>query len=317
MNLFKIYQQALSLVKNNRWLWVLGLILVSFTGGGFNFTYFFQLEDFLPVKTPPVDFYQANYNPVLDYVKSLFFSIPPSLYLIWGGFVILALFLSLVLNFIIGSWAYGATIGALNAVYDQKKINLQKAAFYGLRSWQHILWLRLVPWFLYFLILVLVGGLLFVSYVVLIDTFLRYFVVLLMVVLFLLGFLAGLAMVMIQIWAKRIAVIENKNGWDSFKAGWQLVKKHFFSMLFLGTANCFLSCLSMIFWLGIVGVSLGGGFFLFFLNKQLGLVFGGFAILAILSLILLSSLIFGIYKIFNYATWNILYRQIKEGKVNE
>lgn len=317
MDIGQIYKRAFEIVKNNRWLWVFGMALVAFAGGGgANFVNFFNWGDF---SKKDISSYtdKVNYDPVISYVKDVILSIPPSLYFSLAIVLVLATVTGFIISLVVSSWARGAAIGAINDTYDGKTVSLRSGSEHGLRGFKNILWLTIVPWFLYFLTVVVVGGLLTLLIMIFIKTPLMYIMVFFLVILLFMAAIAGLAVSMVQIWAERIVIIEGKDGREAFKEGWLLVKQHFLNMLLLGTANCFLSCCFGLVFLGIIAASIGSGLALIFINKQLGVFFLMVIGFSVLLVVLLSILVSGIYKIFNYTTWNILYRQIKEGKISE
>lgn len=316
MDISQIYKKSFEIVKNNRWLWVFGMILVAFAGGGggANFSNAFNWGDFSKKDTSNLTD-KVDYNPVVSYFKDLLLSIPPSLYIALALVIIFAIIVGFIISIVVSSWARGAAIGAINDVYDGKSVSLRSGSEHGARSLKRILWLTIVPWFLYFLTLIVVGGLLTLLTVLFSNTPLMYIMVFFLIILIFVAVIVSLGISAIQIWAERVVVIEGKNAREAFVEGWMLVKKHFFNMLLLGTANCFLSCCFGLVIVGTVAALIGSGVALIFINKQLGVIFFlviGFFVLLVL---LLSTLISGIYKIFNYTTWNILYRQIKEEKM--
>lgn len=319
MDIERIYRRALDIVKENRWLWVFGIGVVIFVGGvngsfysnfkdNGHFSSLFKNERFEVIKS-------VDYNPLFSYFRDLVLSVPVSFYIGLAVLMAISLIISWLMRLVASAWAQGAAIGAINDAYEGKAVDLRSGSGHGISNLKAILWLMVVPWFCYFLILLILGCLL-VFLMVVFGREIRFLLMILAAILFLAAVIVGLAVASIQIWAERIAVIEKKEAGEAFREGWQMVKKHFFKMVILGTVNCCLGCFLWVVVSLVIGLLIGAGVVLFFINKTLGVAFlAAFALLFIF-LILLNVLINGIYKIFNYATWNVLYREIKEEEVN-
>lgn len=318
----KIYRRAFDLVKKNRVLWIFGLALLVFAGGGnpsnFNFNNFSSFSDGFKGGSPDVSNAKVpniNYQPVVDYFKNLFGTIPVSLYILLGVAFLITIIIGIVISIVVSSWAKGAAIGAINDAYDGKAVTLKNGADYGLKNLKNIIWLNLVPTLLYALAVILLTVIFAVLIILLYKTPIVYLFYLLAGIALVAVIIGSLAISSIQIWAHRIVVIEGKSGKEGFFEGWIMVKKYFMQMVVLGVVNCFTNCifgccLGLI--IGILAVVLiFSGIGIFAVNITMGIVFATFAVIVGIVLIFLAGLAGGIYQIFNYSTWNILYRELK------
>lgn len=325
MDILQIYKKAWEIVKNNKVLWVFGMILVVFAGGGANFSSgsnFSKLGDFTKSTNGSTkeifDQFpnQVNFVPLGNYFKDLFLSVPTGLYIALGFGVLVAVILGLIISLVVGSWAKAAAIGAINLAFDGKPVTLREGSQYGINNFKRIIWLSLVPWLLYSLGVFFIGGILAGFVVLLSRSFLIFLPIVFLSLALVAAVLVMLAISATLIWAERVAVIEGKEAKAAFWEGWRLVKKYFGEMLLLGLGNCFLNCCLGSLIAGVIVLLIGIAIGIFAINKGLGWLFIMVIILIVLPIILLSVLISGIYKIFNWTTWNILYRQVREKDKN-
>lgn len=314
-----IYKKSFEIVKKNKWLWVFGMALVAFTGGGGGSSFrgagdFAQYFNKSKDSSLPDTIKAAD--PVFEYFKNLFFSIPPSLYISLAIGIFVLIIVGLVISVVVSSWAKGAAIGAINDAYDGKPVTLRNGSEYGIRNLKNMVWLTVVPWLLYFLILVGCFTVLFIPVFIFKESPIILISVLLMLLVGIAAVVASLGISATQIWAQRVVVIEGKSGKEAFKEGWQLTRKHLGDMAVLGCTNCLLGCCLGAVAIGAIGGLIFSGIGLMALNKNAGIIFLFIVGILVLALILISTLLAGVYKIFNYTTWNVLYRQIREEKVN-
>lgn len=311
MNLEKIYRKAIDIALKNKPIWVIGVAVAVFSGGGFNLSQNFNIGDFNELKR---DLDPQIFNQLSEYFKDLLGSVPTYLWVLFGLSFILALIVGFVFSLVVRNWAIGSLIGGINDAIDQKVVTLKSSSAHGIRGLKSLIWLNLVPWFLYFLTFLVVIFLIIILFVIFWP--LR---ILAILVLGTLSVLAFLALAAIQIWATRVAVLEGKSGKESFFEGWQLVKEHLFKMIVLGCSNTCISCLSgcvlSCFVITIiVPLGLSGAFFYSLSHENPIITFGLLTIGLIFIIPLLLGIILfqGIYTVFNYSTWNILYREIRQ-----
>lgn len=318
MDIWEIYKQAFAIVKRNKTLWIFGMALALYSGSqGMNISNlrgFTNFDNFLSSPDKQVNNLlpkaAETLTPLLDYLKNLFFSIPVSLYILLGLGIAVAVVIGLIISLLVSSWAKGAAIGAINDAYDGKTVTLRSGALLGLKSLKEMIWLSVIPWLLYFLALIVFGGL---SMLLFLIPFLG---ILLMFLIVPLAIIVFFAIIATQIWAQRVCVLEGKSGKEAFLEGFKIAKANLGEMLLLGCTNCLLNCCIGVILISALVLLIGLGFGLTAINQYLGVIFIIGIGTIILVLIILSTLIGGIYTIFKYSTWNILYRKIKEGQKN-
>lgn len=316
MGLKKIYSKSLEVAFKHKALWVIGIVVAVFSGGGFSFQQNLNLRDTGNLKTA---FDSAKFEQLFEYFRNIISSIPIFIWLIF----FLSLFLSLVIGFIftlvVRNWALGSLIGGISEALEEKIVTLKTSSEHGIKSLKNLLWLNIIPWLLYLLILLPL-----IIFVIILLNLLLPLGFILAVILALLALIGLLAIAAIQIWATRVAVLEGKSGEESFFEGWQLVKDHLFKMVVLGCSNTCISCLSgcvlSCFVITIiVPLGLSGAFFYSLSHENPIITFGLLAIGLIFIIPLLLGIILfrGIYTVFNYSTWNILYREIHQENSQE
>lgn len=315
-----IYKRSFEIVKKHKWLWIFGMMLVATSGVSFsgifqNFGNFSKLfgESTASGSSTPANF--SLLSSVFSSIINLFSQVPVSAYATLGISVVVAIILGIIITFVVISWAQGAAIGAINDGYNNNPVTLRAGSIYGIRSFKRIIWLLIVPGLLYFIAIIIPFIISLIIMIALWDSSLgRLIGILIFLTFFFVMILASLAISASVIWAKRITVIEGKGAYESFKEGWGLVKTHFLKMIVLGCSNCILSCCLGATIVVSIGAAIVAGIGLMSVNKQVGVIFLAMIGIVVLILILLGTLFGGIYTIFNYSTWNILYRQIRSKK---
>ena len=319
MDLEKIYKKSIDIALKYKPLWVIGIAAAVFSGGGLNLSQNTDISDLGELPDIQKNINSQKLDELIAFFAHLFRSIPTEVWLALGASIILSIAIGFIFSLFVKNWAIGSLIGGINDAYDDKTVTLKTASEHGIRSLKSLIWLNIVPWFLYFLVV-----LFFVSTSVIL--FLVFWPLgLLAAILFAVPtFLSYLAIAAIQIWATRVAVIESKSGKEAFSEGWRMVKEHILKMIGLGCLNtiigcfsgCLLSCLAGIIILPFV-IS-GAAFYFISPNKATVVpIIILAALLGILLFLLLNMLFNGIYTVFNYSTWNVLYRQILEENENE
>ncbi|MBI2029221.1 hypothetical protein HYT02_02285 [Candidatus Gottesmanbacteria bacterium] len=318
--IIEIYKKSFGIVKKNRWLWVFGMVLVATSGASFsgNFQSFGNISSSFNQGSTTnsgaaPDF--SIFTTVLSSIMNIFSQVPVSAYATLAISVVIAIILGMIISLVVISWAQGAAIGAINDGYNNKPVTLRSGSLYGIRSFKRVIWLMIVPGLLYFLAIIIPFIIsLFVMIALWDSTLGRLIGILIFLIFLFIMILASLAISASIIWAKRITVIEGKGAYQSFKEGWVLVKTHFLKMIALGCSNCVLSCCLGITIAASIGAAIAAGIGLLSVNKQVGMILLATIGIIVLILLLLSLLFGGIYTIFNYTTWNILYRQVRSKK---
>lgn len=311
VNLQEIYRKSVRIALKNKALWVIGMALVAFSGGGFNFSQSFSnlddLGDFTSDPSKLSESVNGSLEPLLNYLKNLFSSIPTHIWILLLTAIFLAIIIGFIFSLVARNWARGSLIGGINDAYEEQPVNLKSSSEHGLRNLKSLVWLSVVPWLLYTLILLAFGAL-----ILLLTAVAAPLAIVLGLLAGIFAVVAYLAISATQIWAVRVAVIEGTPAKDAFLEGWRMVQKHLLKMLTLGCLNtlisCCVGCVVMSALLPGIAVVIG----LFAVSPTLGLAMLVPIIFVALPLLFLSLLFNGIYRVFNYSTWNLLYRQVRE-----
>lgn len=332
--LIGIYKRAFEIVKNNKVLWIFGMALVAFAGGGgSNFSSFRSFGNSfdsskaanLPKITGTPSALKETFpaDSVFTYFKDLFASLPVSFYLIFALTVVALLVVGLVISIIVGSWARGAAIGAINDGYDRKEVTLKGGSDYAVKGLRQMIWVTLITWLLYFvdfMIMAVIAAVMIFLIASFKGSLFIIFPILIMTVSVFAGILVMLCVSASQIWAERLIIIENITAWQALKQGWVMVRKYILNMLLLGSGNCVIGC----FIGGCLGFAMLGVLFMLLIpvilsvivNKNLIFIWIFPLIILMIIVGILNMAINGIIRIFNYTTWNVLYRQLKEKEAN-
>ena len=307
----RIYRRSLEITLRHKALWVVGMALVAFSGGGFNFFQSFRnIGDFSgSFSLPGSQTTTAGFNlqPFFNKLGQVFAGVSSITWILLVLAIILALVVGFALSLIARSWAKGALIAGIDAAYQSQEVTLRQSSERGIQSLRNILWLNIVPWLLYAFLIFLTAGIL-----VFLIKFVAPLAIALGLVAGILALLAYFALAATQIWAERVVVIEGRGAREAFFEGWRLAKTHILKMLTLGFLNtlisCCLGCVIMSVFFPVLTFLVG----LFAISPALGWVFLLPLLGVGLPLIFLSILFNGIYRVFNYSTWNLLYRQIRQ-----
>jgi hypothetical protein len=323
MDIPKIYRQSWALTKKYKVLWFFGAILITFAGGGASFNFpggggggsgtgsTRTLPSELASSSAGQSAISLEGQRILSQfgqqISNWIGQIPLSTWAFLGLGILVAMLLGLVISYVARSWVLVSLIAGINEGLDGKELTVASVAKFGFKSFRNVLWLQVVPGTvltLYVSCLFVLGGIIFaVSNTV--GIILGAVLALPLVLVPILGVFA------IQIFALRIAVLENKPGKESFILGWQMLKGHFMDAIVLGIVNAFLSagvgCLTV----SVLGLIAGLVVIIYFINHVIGVLFG--TIVVGVGVIALSFAVFfwGAYTVFNYSTWNLLYKELR------
>lgn len=310
MSLKEIYSQSYKVVKNNKVLWVLGLVVAAATassgvGAGSNFNHLDSFKNFKEGGVSATT--KQEFDSILNTVLNLVLTIPTSTWLILSLGVLTALIFTVALSLLLRSWAVGALIGGTYDALDERNhVSLATIGDRGLRSFKGLTGLYLVPPLLITVIFIplIVGGSVALSTSqVLLGTPL---IILSIIGLGLGATLIGLA----TLWAERLIAIENKPWTAAFGEGLRFLQNHFGDSFKLGISNTILGCGLGCGLMLLVGPTIG-------LLVIIGLIpIVGWAIIPlliplILLILLLSVLANALILTFKYVTWSALYKELK------
>lgn len=333
MDIGKIYKKAWNIAWNTKPLWIFGVLVVAFSGGSsglrsnFNSSSNFGgessdpnfnqiLRDFKNAfsEDPMGKNFQGNQfeiatREVVALLKEIFFGIPTSTWIIFILAILVSMVIGIIFTIIIKGYSMSSLIGGIKLKQVGSESTLKTISKDGLKHLKSMIWLSLIPGIIVSIISIVV--ILPVAVVFMISVPVGAIISMLLILPYIV-FLIIFSMAMI--WARRILVIENKSGWESFKAGFVFLKSSGAETIILGLLNSVLSCafgcgfgIVMILVFGILALPVFGGFLIseysLVITLPIALVFG-FVIL------ILFGLATGIYTVFNYSTWNLLYEDI-------
>lgn len=323
-----ILKRSWELTKKYKWLWVYGLVLAVFGGGGSgggspsgSFGGFKkELPEKLPEQTVQV------LGQATDTISEWFKAIPLSTWLILGISTLLLILLFIVINWIICSWAKGALIAGLYEANQGNNVTLVSTSPKGLKAIKPLIVYGLIAFgislgtILGAVVLVTSGYLVF-SFSKLGQTL---WLVLSSIVggLLLIVFLVLFAMV--NVYADRQIVLKGTAPWPAWKTGFRFARRRFLPTLVMGIINqaigCLVGCLSLLIILLVVGIPAVILIVPLFKN---GFHFPKPPVIVILILLFLifinlNLLVRAILTVFRYGTWNLFFDQIlKEEQYHE
>lgn len=301
-------------------LWVFGMAVAAFSGGSFRFNYSGGGEgdtgSFKLPKTPPIEKLPSETNKVLgtytDSILELFSNIPLWVWIVLAVSLLLVVLVAIAIALFVRNWAKGALIASIHDREDRKAITLRSGSLWGLSLVKRFIILHILPW------LLLAGAIL----ILLIPTIaslaltesetVRTIAIIFFVLITLgIGLIGGVMAMLTIILAEQLVVRENLSAKAALKKGFQLSKKHLRQLISMGAINlgigCAFGCATAIVILLLIAIVI----LAFVINKEAGYIAAVIVGIPILTLILLSVLIRGIYTVFNTSTWTLLAREIE------
>ena len=314
-----LYEKSWEIVKKNKVLWIFGMAAAWFGGSQYNFSNSSSDSlDKLPkmFKDTPSSSQEvtqvlgAATDSIAQTFQAIFSSIPAYFYFLLGLEILALVIFGIIIALIGNAWSQGSLIQAIQAALDNKKPTIQDASEKAFLSIKPLIWLQIVPSLIMAIALIVLFAVLIVGIVATSGVLKIIFIILTIIGVFL-SIYGVLMLTLAQIWAPRVAILDQKGGKDSLTRGYRLTRKKFWSMVLLGLINTILSGIVIGLPLIImVGFLLGGAFSLN-ANLSLGiflLLFGGLLFLVFLLGYLLLS---GILTAFKASIWTIAYNSIK------
>lgn len=313
MNLKNIYKKAWEVSSKNKPLWVIGAAVLLFSAGGANIGSNFS--NTRQEITNPSSY--SKFQPLIDLLSNALKNVPTGTWVALGISFLFAILLGIIISVVAVSWAQGSLIGGIEEALDNKKPTIRSSSKHGFENIKAVIWLRIIPGLLFFLALLLL-----ITLGVLSFTLSKLLGILLAVFIGLIALITICIITIIQIWAIRISIIENKSGKESFFEGAKMAKESLGETLQLAISNCLigccLGCSLLIIPLIITGpIGLLALASIYTGNKMLLIPTIILGIIISIAIALALTLVNSIYTVFNFSTWNILYRQLKNKGKNE
>lgn len=306
----KIIKRSWEIVKKNKILWILGMLLggASFGGGGgsgFDGSNFSKLRNSGSVQTNQL---ASTIESFFDKVLSVINQIPLYIWLIIIITVIIVVLLGIIINIYVNNWAEGAVIGLVNGAEKGEEISFRKGASYGIRFAKRLILISIVPSLIYFLILITFGLLTALSLFFPVPVLNIILAIVFGLALLFFMLVGSLFLSLLKIISFRIVVVEDKDYLEAYKKAFIFVKKAFIEIIIQGVLNyaigCGFGCLYTILILLIIGIIILG----FIIHLGVGLSLAVFGLIILIA----SGVFIGAFNAFKSANWTLLYRQIKE-----
>ncbi len=330
----KILKKSWAVAWKNKWLWVCGLAVSSFSGRSFNFRNIASNNN-SPQPSPMPDFDPTNVNDLKDKtsyvlgtatntIKDWYSSIPTSQLILIGILFIALVLIGWVVVMVLRSWAKGALILGLEDAIGDKEVNLISISKYGLKYLKKLVILGLISGAMNFVVsfavtlgLVLVFGI-FYYISTLIGTIGTILLVLIGIIEFLLLIYMMMVLTILSVYSERLVTIENYETWQAWKMALSLSRKYLIPTLTMGIVNSVVS-----FVVGFVTLIVVVVIFAFPVYLLVSPMFvNGFTMpstyqiiwlfLIIVFVILFSSLYGAVLNVFKYGNWNLFYKEIAE-----
>lgn len=331
----KIIKRSWNITWNNKWLWVMGLVLAAFGGagssGGSGSGSSGASSTPGPSATPGPAFNTVKdqtthvLGQATNAISDWFASIPVQNWILFALLALIFVIFTSTVIWVIKEWANGALIFGLDEADKGNPVTLKSVSPKGISKIKDLVLFRLISTGLT-LALVLGLGIIF-GLGFLVKAAIP---VLGMIWLVLFGFLGLITFVialflflLLTIYAERLIILKNYSPWNAWKKGLILARGNTIPTLIMGIINsaigCGVGCLGIIGLLIIFGLPaylliaplFVGGFHFPGIGQVMGLV-----ILLIL-FFSINTLIRGVFIVFNYGNWNLFFNEIFKEPKNE
>jgi hypothetical protein len=320
----KIIHRSWALTRENKWLWVFGMVLALFGGssssggsGGSG-----SSSNVSQSATPSASLQNPGkiINGLFGFVRQLFSSVPQSTWMLLGIGILLSVLLAIIVTWILRDWASACLITGMDDADRGKIVNLKTISPRGLERTKYLIFSDIIVIGIIFGLL-LAGGLL-IGIGLLVFMFSP---VLQMIWGVLTGIIALMAfiitvvgLVFMTAFAQRLIVLKDLSAWPALKQTFSMLRKIVLPVLVMGFINssigCIAGCLGLIvilIALIIPGIIIALPVITHGIVALNAVQVIGF-ILLIMIFIAANLLLKTILVVFNYGTWNLLFRQIIE-----
>ena len=308
MDFGNLISRAFEIVKKNKFLWILGIVLSAVSVGGANLANDINYSSLSQDLPPEVG---ETVSTVFKNILHFLASIPLYLWIIAILVLLILIILSFMLRLVIKSWVEGALIGAVCDLDEGKESSLAASSRQGRRSFKALLWLNFVPGLIFFGVIFLSGAILVPLVLFVLPTSAKILALILLIIpLTLVILIASLALNLTLILAQRKAVIEGLTPRKALFESFALVKKHFLEQIALGLINvgigCGVGCLTVLVVIPFIPVVL----LIYILFKVSPLIGVPFGVLVFILLMVAISLIQSIFMAYKSAVWTLFAREI-------
>ena len=218
----ELYSRSFELVKRYKVLWVFGMAVAGLASGtGFNnFSNFSSSDtksiqkylnpspDATPDKISQVLGDTTSQSAIADLVGNLASSIPVGIYVLLGIEILILVIAGIVVSLISSSWANAGLIQSIQTALKGTAPTIQESSEKAFPSIKPLIWLSLIPTLVLWIVTLLVAGV--VAAGIVWGGSIKFVFIILAVVAFFAWAYAIIKLVLAQIWAQRIVIIENE-----------------------------------------------------------------------------------------------------------
>lgn len=316
----ELYNKSWTIVKNNPILWIFGMAAGGAAGGS-NWSNFSRISDGFNTATPTPTPETNQIDQVLGAASSasssfahLFSNIPPFFWLLLAieGIALAVLLWGIAIIYSV--WSNASLINAVNIALGGKSPSIRESSEKSFGHLGQVAWLSIVP------ILVLTfGGILVIG--ALAGGFAASPVIgkVIFGILFAIAALAFLYfliyLILSEIWALRMVVLEGKDAKSSLMAGYKIAKKKKWAMAGLGFVNGISATFAILAPIIVIGLVFFVGWLLFAHSAVAPLMLAVGILLGIAAIV--GLMVFGgAITAFRASVWTIAYNKIK-GKYDQ
>jgi hypothetical protein len=318
-----LYSRAYKIVKSHKILWALG---AAASVGGYSSN--FQSTNSFDSKTFQNMFQSSNpeiSNTVTQAVgtpnttdpstlvtfQNLFYLVPMSQYFLLGVEVLTLVVFGLILSLIYQAWSQAVLLNAVDQAIDHQKISIKDSSHKALGSIKPLIWLQIIPGLVLTVSAILVIGVLVVgitlgsSLVKVLFIFLTFLAVTAFIGLF-------IYLLVIQIWATRLAALEGKSGRVALSLGYKIARKKFWASLLLGTVNTILVGIVTFIPIMFLVVIFGGAVFAIVFTKSFSIWMIPVGVILGIGIMFFITLLMGALNSFKATVWNLAFKSVKK-----
>lgn len=310
MDYGQILKNSWKVTFKNKWLWVYGLTLAAFEGGGS-----LNIPNLPSGSSDKLKNLPETSREVLgattSFLSDWLSRVPVSTWILLAVGVFALILFGLIISLVVRSWAKGSLIAGMQQAHSDQAPDLTTTSLAGIASLKRLLIYGSLSFGLllaFILVLVIVTGIMFALNIVLggVVMFLSLIATLVSLVLF----------ALLGVYAERLIVFNNYSPWSALKSGLTLAQKNFWPTLSMGLINnvigCTGGCLVNLIVLTILGIP--AIFLLYPLFKEPSQIPGVGSWVAVVVLFLLfilaNTLLRAFFVVFNYSNWHQFYLSI-------
>jgi hypothetical protein len=335
----KIIKRSWQLTWKNKWLWVMGIVLAAFGGGGSGSSggssgssggSNIKIPSVSPSPAPTnIQNFRNETSYVLgtatNFLKSWFMNISAGSWILLGLLILLFIVFSTAIVWILTSWAKGALITGLNIADMDQPVDLKNSSPSGVAKIKDLIIFKLISAGLTIAIVLGIAAIFGLGFLV--KLAIPFLGIIWLVLFGIVGVLAfAVAMVfftMLTIYAERLIVLKNISAWKAWKKGLSLGRHNFLPTLIMGFINSVIGCVS-----GCVGIlalllvfALPGALLIVPIFRN-GFHFPGLGqivgiVILLVLFITINLLIRAVFVVFDTGNWNLLFKEIYKEEKNE